>query len=58
LAHCPDPRIVICGGGIIGAATAFYLAELGVGKDVTIVEKDEIAAAASGEVQHHEFSTS
>jgi hypothetical protein len=39
-------RVVICGGGIIGAATAFYLAQQGVG--ATVIEREAVAAAASG----------
>ncbi|MBJ3774319.1 NAD(P)/FAD-dependent oxidoreductase [Acuticoccus mangrovi] len=39
-------RVVICGGGIIGAATAYYLAARGIG--ATIVERTALAAAASG----------
>lgn len=39
-------RVVICGGGIIGAATAYYLAQQGVG--ATVVEREALAAAASG----------
>ena len=39
-------HVVVCGGGVIGAATAYFLTELGV--DVTLVERCEIAAAASG----------
>ncbi|GIL55127.1 hypothetical protein Vafri_10738 [Volvox africanus] len=42
------PRIVICGGGIIGAATAHYLAEKGFAEAVTVVERHEPACAASG----------
>eukprot|EP00879_Flechtneria_rotunda_P003899 GHRR01004139.1.p2 GENE.GHRR01004139.1~~GHRR01004139.1.p2 ORF type:complete len:358 (+),score=109.03 GHRR01004139.1:58-1131(+) len=43
----PDvKKVVICGGGIIGAATAYYLAQLGVG--ATVIERETIAAAASG----------
>ncbi|CAI7744443.1 unnamed protein product [Closterium sp. NIES-53] len=37
---------VVCGGGVIGACTAFYLAEKGV--KVTVVEKCRVACAASG----------
>ncbi|KAG2498200.1 hypothetical protein HYH03_003953 [Edaphochlamys debaryana] len=44
----PAPRVVICGGGIIGAATAYYLAARGLGPGVTIVEREEPACAASG----------
>ena len=39
-------RVVICGGGVIGAATAYYLA--GRGADVTVVETNAVAGAASG----------
>ena len=39
-------HVVVCGGGVIGAATAFYLTELGA--EVTLVERCELAAAASG----------
>ena len=39
-------RVVICGGGVIGACTAYFLRRLGV--DVIVVERAEIAAAASG----------
>lgn len=41
------PSVVICGGGIIGAATAYFLAQQhGVG--ATVVEREALAAAASG----------
>ena len=39
-------RIVICGGGVIGACTAYYLCRRGI--DVVVVEGTEVAAAASG----------
>ena len=39
-------RVVICGGGVIGACTAYFLRRHGV--DVIVVERAEIAAAASG----------
>jgi len=39
-------RVVICGGGAIGACTAYFLARRGIG--VTVVERTEVAAAASG----------
>ena len=41
-----SPRVVICGGGIIGSAIAYYLALRGVA--ATVVERTEIACAASG----------
>lgn len=39
-------HVVICGGGVIGACTAYFLARRRI--DVTVVERAEIAAAASG----------
>ncbi|MGZ5117798.1 MAG: NAD(P)/FAD-dependent oxidoreductase [Burkholderiales bacterium] len=39
-------RVVICGGGVIGACTAYFLARRGV--DVTVVERTDVACAASG----------
>src|SRR3954464_5159870 len=39
-------HVVICGAGAIGACTAYFLARRGV--EVTIVERTEVAAAASG----------
>ena len=39
-------RVVICGGGVIGTCTAYFLCRLGV--DVIVVERTEVAAAASG----------
>ncbi|WP_354083381.1 FAD-binding oxidoreductase [Bradyrhizobium sp. S3.3.6] len=39
-------RVVICGGGVIGVCTAYFLRRLGV--DVIVVERTEVAAAASG----------
>src|SRR5882762_7232248 len=39
-------RVVICGGGVIGACTAYFLSRRGI--DVTVVERTEPAAAASG----------
>jgi glycine/D-amino acid oxidase-like deaminating enzyme len=39
-------RVVICGGGVIGACTAYFLARRGV--EVTVVERTAVACAASG----------
>ena len=39
-------HVAICGGGVIGACTAYFLARRGV--DVTVVERTEVACAASG----------
>lgn len=39
-------RVVICGGGIMGAACAYYLAKRGV--PATVVERAAVAGAASG----------
>ncbi|KAG5040320.1 hypothetical protein JHK85_012796 [Glycine max] len=42
-----DPkRVVVCGGGVIGVSTAYFLAEKGA--DVTLIEKSDVACAASG----------
>ncbi|PKA66043.1 hypothetical protein AXF42_Ash010452 [Apostasia shenzhenica] len=42
-------RVVVCGGGVIGACTAYFLATKGAGRvSVTVVEKSAIACAASG----------
>jgi glycine/D-amino acid oxidase-like deaminating enzyme len=40
-------RVVVCGGGIIGAATAYYLTTKGV-RNITVVERHRVAGAASG----------
>jgi len=39
-------RIVICGGGVIAACTAYFLAQRGV--EVVVIERAEVACAASG----------
>jgi glycine/D-amino acid oxidase-like deaminating enzyme len=39
-------RVVICGGGVIGGCTAYFLSRRGI--DVTVVERTGVAAAASG----------
>ncbi len=45
-AHAADTDVVVVGGGIVGVACAYYLAR--AGQRVTVVEKDLIAAGASG----------
>lgn len=39
-------RVVVCGGGVIGVCTAYFLAQSGAA--VTLVEKSAVACAASG----------
>uniref|UniRef100_A0A061QYQ9 Fad-dependent oxidoreductase family protein n=1 Tax=Tetraselmis sp. GSL018 TaxID=582737 RepID=A0A061QYQ9_9CHLO len=39
-------RVVICGGGIVGASVAYFLSKRGVSP--TVVEREHVAAAASG----------
>ncbi|XP_062157018.1 putative oxidoreductase C1F5.03c [Alnus glutinosa] len=39
-------RVVVCGGGVIGVCTAYFLAKKGA--TVTLVEKSSVACAASG----------
>src|SRR5215472_10543937 len=39
-------RVVICGGGVIGACAAYFLSRRGV--EVIVVERTEVANAASG----------
>jgi D-hydroxyproline dehydrogenase subunit beta len=42
----PRPDVVVVGGGIVGAATAAFLADAGAG--VVLIEREAIAAGASG----------
>ncbi|KAK3004707.1 hypothetical protein RJ639_018915 [Escallonia herrerae] len=44
--HEPPKRVVVCGGGVIGVCTAYFLAKKGAA--VTLIEKSSIACAASG----------
>ncbi|KAF7828684.1 putative oxidoreductase TDA3 [Senna tora] len=39
-------RVVVCGGGVLGVCTAYFLAKKGAA--VTLVEKSDVACAASG----------
>ncbi|KAL5556927.1 hypothetical protein UlMin_039163 [Ulmus minor] len=43
--HHPK-RVVVCGGGVIGVCTAYFLSKNGAA--VTLVEKSSVACAASG----------
>ncbi|XP_062102636.1 putative oxidoreductase C1F5.03c [Humulus lupulus] len=44
--HNRPERVVVCGGGVIGVCTAYFLAKNGAA--VTLVEKSSVACAASG----------
>ena len=39
-------RVVICGAGVVGACTAYFLSRRGI--DVIVLERTDVAAAASG----------
>ena len=39
------PEVIVVGGGVIGCATAYYLARDGI--DVAVMERDEVASGAS-----------
>ena len=39
-------RVLICGGGVIGAATAYFLSRRRI--EVTVIERTGVANAASG----------
>ena len=41
-----DPCVLICGGGVIGACTAYFLAQRRI--EVIVVERTGVACAASG----------
>jgi glycine/D-amino acid oxidase-like deaminating enzyme len=42
----PPRHVIVCGAGVVGAATAYFLARRGVA--VTVVERTGVACAASG----------
>jgi glycine/D-amino acid oxidase-like deaminating enzyme len=46
MATSTNQNVVICGGGIMGASTAYHLALRGI--NATVIERSEIGAAASG----------
>ncbi|KAF5197658.1 Fad-dependent oxidoreductase family protein [Thalictrum thalictroides] len=41
-----NKRVIVCGGGVIGVCTAYFLAKKGA--SVTLIEKSSVACAASG----------
>jgi sarcosine oxidase subunit beta len=43
----PDARVVVIGGGIVGASIAFHLAEAGT-DDVVLLERSDVACGSSG----------
>lgn len=51
-AHRPPLRILVCGGGVIGACTAYFLSHksksANLPAQITLIEKSSIACAASG----------
>lgn len=53
--HQPPKQVVVCGGGIIGVCTAYYLAKKGA--RVTLIERSSIACGATGKagafLAHH-----
>jgi sarcosine oxidase subunit beta len=54
------PRIVIIGGGVVGASIAYHLGKRGTGRDVVVLERNRVAsgttAAAIGGIRS-QFST-
>ncbi|KAL2551974.1 FAD-dependent oxidoreductase family protein [Forsythia ovata] len=45
-AQNPPKKVVVCGGGVIGVCTAYFLSKKGA--VVTLIEKSSVACAASG----------
>lgn len=44
--NTPKKRVLVCGGGVIGVCTAYFLSKKGAA--VTLIEQSSIACAASG----------
>ena len=42
----PPRHVIVCGAGVVGASTAYFLARRGA--TVTVVERSGVACAASG----------
>ena len=44
----PDrARVVVVGGGVIGASIAYHLAHLGWGDDVVLLERDRLTSGTT-----------
>lgn len=41
-----DARVVICGGGVMGASVAYHLAKLGWGSETVLIEQNRYAIPA------------
>ncbi|KAF7852396.1 hypothetical protein BT93_L0941 [Corymbia citriodora subsp. variegata] len=44
----PPKRVLVCGGGVIGVCTAYFLSKSGAAASVALVEQSSVACAASG----------
>ncbi|CAH1101011.1 unnamed protein product [Psylliodes chrysocephalus] len=42
-----DTRVVICGGGVMGASVAYHLAKLGWGKDTVLIEQSRVGGGTT-----------
>ncbi|CAG9855595.1 unnamed protein product [Phyllotreta striolata] len=42
-----DTRVVICGGGVMGASVAYHLGKLGWGKDTILVEQSRVGGGTT-----------
>lgn len=40
-------KVVVCGGGILGAAVAYHLAELGLGNDTIVLEQGRVGGGST-----------
>lgn len=37
-----NTKVVVCGGGVLGAAVAYHLADLGLGNDTIVLEQGRL----------------